>query len=56
MQKFRLLCIGNVGRKQTARQDYTPATIAIGHHHTIALNNGGKMKICKKHQIFEVIR
>lgn len=30
------------------------ATItAGGHRHTGALNNGDKMKICKKHQIFE---
>jgi len=30
-------------------------TTAFGLHHTGALNNWGKMKICKKHQIFEAI-
>jgi len=28
---------------------------ANGHRHTKALNNGGKMKICEKHQTFELI-
>ena len=30
-------------------------TTAFGLHHTGALNNGGNMKISKKHQTFEVI-
>jgi len=32
-----------------------PTTIAVGRHCTGALNNWGKMKICKKHQTFEAI-
>jgi len=36
-------------------QDNSPATIAVGHCHTTALSSEGKMKICKKHQTFEVI-
>jgi len=32
-----------------------PATTAVGHGHTGALNCGGKTKIGKKHQAFEVI-
>jgi len=33
-----------------------PETTAVGHHHTGALNSGEKVKICKKHQTFEVIK
>jgi len=42
---------------ENKHQDDAPATAAISHRHrrTGALNNGGKMKICKKHQTFEVI-
>jgi len=40
---------------QNRDQDNAPATTAVGHSHTRALNNVGKMKICEKHQIFEVI-
>jgi len=32
-----------------------PAATAIGHHRIRALNSGGKMKICKNHQVFKVI-
>jgi len=54
-KRFRSLRKGNA--VQNRHQDNAPATTAIGHrhHHTGALNNGGKMKICKKHQTFEVI-
>jgi len=35
-------------------QNNSPTTTAFGLHHTGALNNWGKMKICcKKHQTFE---
>jgi len=29
---------------------------AFGRRYTRALNNGGKIKICEKHQTFEVIK
>jgi len=32
-----------------------PTTIAIDRRHIGALNNWGKIKICKKHQTFEAI-
>jgi len=32
-----------------------PATAAIGHRHTGALNCEEKIKICKKHETFEAI-
>jgi len=32
-----------------------PATTAVGQRHTGALNNEGKMKICKKYQPFDAI-
>jgi len=41
--------------EKNRHQDNAPATTAVGHRHTRALNNGGKMKICKKHQTSEVI-
>jgi len=34
-------------------QNNAPTTAAVGLHHTGALNNRGKTKICRKHQIFE---
>jgi len=34
--------------EKNRHQDNTSATTAIDLRHTIALNNGGKMKICKK--------
>jgi len=37
------------------KTDNAPETTAIRHGHTGALNSGGKMTICKKHQTFEVI-
>jgi len=33
-----------------------PATTAVGLHYTRALNNWGKMEICKKYQTFEAIQ
>ena len=36
-------------------RDNSRTTTAFGLHHTGALNNWGKMKICKKHQTFEAI-
>jgi len=33
----------------------SPTTTAFGLHHTVALNNSGKMRICKKHRTFEAI-
>jgi len=41
--------------KKNKHQDNAPATTAIGHRHARGLNNGGKIKICKRHQIFEVM-
>jgi len=41
--------------KKNKHRNNAPATTAVGHGHTGALHSGGKMKICKKHQIFEVI-
>jgi len=55
-RRFRLLRKCNAAENK--HQDDAPATAAISHRHrrTGALNNGGKMKICKKHQTFEVIK
>ena len=36
-------------------QNNAPTITAVSHCHTRTLNNGEKMKICKKHQSFEVI-
>jgi len=43
-------------QEKNRHQDNVPITTAIGHHRAIALNglNGG-IKICEKHQTFEVI-
>jgi len=49
-----LLRKGSIEEKQTPTQ-LAPAFTATGHCHTRALNSGGKMKICIKHQTFEVI-
>jgi len=34
-------------------QNNALTTTPVGLHHTGALNNWGKMKICKKHLVFE---
>jgi len=54
-RRFRWLREGNAVKNR--HQDNAPATTAIGrrHRHTSELNNGGKMKISKKHQTFEII-
>jgi len=36
-------------------QNNSRTTTTFGFHHTGALNNCGKMKICKKNQTFEAI-
>jgi len=36
-------------------QNNSPTTTSFVLHHTRALNNCGKMKICEKHQTFEGI-
>jgi len=41
--------------KKNRHQDNAGATTVIGHRYTRALNSGGKMKICKKLQTFELI-
>jgi len=41
-------------RRET--RNNSPRTTAFGLYHTGALNNCGKMKICKKHQAFEKTR
>jgi len=52
-EKFWLLRQGNTEEK--THRDNAPASSVIGHRHTVALNSGGTMKTCKKHQTFEAI-
>jgi len=47
---------GSDNAGENRHQDNAPATTAIDHHHTRGLNNGAKLKICKKHQTFHVIK
>jgi len=49
-------CYVQAKLEKNRHQGIAPATTAVGHRHPRALNNGGKMKICNKHQTFEVIR
>jgi len=51
--RFWLLRKGYTHEKKHLKN--APATTAIGHRHAGAVNSGGTMKICKKHQTFEVI-
>jgi len=51
-----LNCCVQAKLEKNRHQGIAPATTAVGHRHPRALNNGGKMKICNKHQTFEVIR
>jgi len=52
----RFNCCVQAKLEKNRHQGIAPATTAVGHRHPRALNNGGKMKICNKHQTFEVIR
>jgi len=52
-KRSRLLRKGNA--VENRHQDNAPATTAIGHRRTRALNDGGNRKICKRHQTSEVI-
>ena len=51
---FRWLCICSVGEKQTS--SLCTSNYAISRRHTIAVNDGGKIKICERHETFEMIR
>ena len=55
-ERFWLLPEGNTAEKQTPDNAPENTCTEICHHHTGALNSGGKIKICEKHQTFEVIR
>ena len=53
-QKVLVANKGNTDKTNTSIHAPTPT--AIGCHHTGALNNGGKMKICKMRKTFEIFR
>jgi len=48
-------CYGNAALKKNKHRDNASAITANGHRRTGALKSGGKIKICIKHQTFEVI-
>jgi len=49
------ICCAEAILMRRIHRDNAPATTSVGYRHTGALNNCGKMKICKKHQTFEAI-